>query len=137
MKTFELTLENLRKGWSSTPQYWFSLNDYRIKNIVDFVDFDQPDTMNKSSYLVSLGYIPYFAVTNEEVIRSFVKSIEDKKLKKALANIDERDYVESFWKYFNIYPELADALCEFEDSFVLEKAKAWCDENGISYEVKL
>lgn len=137
MKTFELNLENLRKGWSSTPQFWFSLNDYKIKNIVDFVDYEQPDDMNKSSYLVSIGYIPYFTVTNEEVIRAFVKSIEDKKLKKALSNIDEKDYVESFWKYFNVYPELADLLCQFEDSFVLDKAKIWCEENNIEYIVKL
>lgn len=137
MGTFNITLEDLRKGWSSTPQYWFSTKDYKIKNIVDFAELDQIEDISQSSYLVTLGYIPYFMVTNEEVIRSFVDSLENKKLKSAMAKIDSENYIDSFWKYVNLYPEMEELLCTFENSYVLDKAEKWCKENGIKYTIEL
>lgn len=133
MKAFELNEDSLRKGWGGTDQYWFSLKDYKIKDSSSLAQMDRPEQISQSAYFVSLGYIPYFVVTNEEVMRSYVNNLTNKKLKAALSKIDDEDYVESFWKYFNVYPQLSQGWQEFEDNYVLEKAKSWCEENGINY----
>lgn len=132
MKIFELNKDALRKAWSSAGQYWFSLKDYKIKNVTTLAQLDLPDNVVDSSYYVSLGYIPYVSVTNVEVMRAYVQTISNKKLKDVLSKISDEEYVESFWKYMDIYPELS-GYNDFEDTYVLEKAKAWCEENAIKY----
>lgn len=133
MKMFELNSDNLRKGWGGADQYWFSLGDYCVRDAATLSTMDRPDQISQSAYYVSLGYIPYFCVSNEEVMRAYVSSLTNAKLKKALSSIDDNDYVESFWKYFNVYPELSDGWSDFEDEYVLKKAIEWCEENGINY----
>lgn len=136
MNTFEIDPINLRKCWGGTNQFWFSLRDYNVKDIDTLSCLDKPEDVSQSSYLVSIGYIPYFVVTNEEVMRAYVASITNKKLKDALSKIDEENYVESVWKYINVYPELSNGLNDFEDKYILDKAIKWCDENGIKYVIK-
>lgn len=133
MKTFELSKDALRKAWSSAEQYWFSLNDYKIKDVTTLAQMDKPESITGSAYYVSIGYIPYVTVSNIEVMRAFAQTISNKKLKENLAKISDEDYVESFWKYLNIYPELSESYNDFEDTYVLEKTKAWCEENAIKY----
>lgn len=135
MKIFELNKETLQKGWGGENQYWFSLQTYRIKEESSLVDIEQPDSVSQSEFFLSLGYIPYFFVSNEEVLRAYSNSIENKKLKAALQNIDSKNFADSFWKYINAYPELSENLRAFEDDYVLQKAKDWCDENSINYVV--
>ncbi|MGN0458270.1 MAG: hypothetical protein ACI4IL_04765 [Eubacterium sp.] len=136
MDSYLLDKKALKKGWGSTEQYWFSLNSYRIVDYKDLSALDIPQGESQSTYFLSLGYIPYFFVSNEEVIKSFIDSVEEKKLKEALSKIDENDYVNSFWKYVNVYPSLAEKYSDFEDSYILSKAIAWCDENSIKYELQ-
>lgn len=136
MNTFELDPDHLRKAWGGTNQYWFSLRDYKLKDATTMSELDKPENVSQSSYLVSLGYIPYFVVTNEEVMRAYVDSLTNAKLKRALSNIDDDNYVDSFWKYFNVYPEVANGWDEFESKYVLDKAVKWCIENGIKYAIK-
>lgn len=136
MNTFELDPINLRKCWGGTNQYWFSLRDYNVKDIDTLSSLDKPDDVSQSTYLVSIGYIPYFVVTNEEMVRAFVESVSNPKIKKALSHIDESNFVDSFWKYVNVYPELSNDLNTFEDKYILDKAIKWCDENGIKYVIK-
>lgn len=133
MKPFVLNKDSLRKGWGGADQYWFSLNDYKIRDASTLAQMDRPEQISQSAYFVSLGYIPYFVVTNEEIMRAYVSTLTNKKLKSVLSKLDEDDYVESFWKYFNVYPQLSDGWQEFEDNYLLEKAKSWCEENGIKY----
>lgn len=133
MNTFELDKDALRKAWGGEDQYWFSLNSYKVKEAHDISQDARGEQISQSAYFVSIGYIPYFTVSNEEVMRAFVESLTNNKLKLALSKIDSENYVESFWKYFNIYPEMSEGYNDFEDSYVLEKAKKWCNENGINY----
>ncbi|MGN0528324.1 MAG: hypothetical protein ACI4IE_04250 [Eubacterium sp.] len=135
MHIFDLTEEALKKGWSSSNEYWFSHKDYKLHNTCDLASLDIPDNMSQTSYFISLGYIPYFSVTNEEVIRAYSCTVNNKKLRDALSKLNEDVFVDSFWKYVKIYPELAQGLSEFEDSYVLEKAISWCKENDIEYRV--
>ncbi len=135
MDTYILDKDALTKGWGSTEQYWFSLNSYRIVDYKDLSALEIPQGISQSSYFVSLGYIPYFYVSNQEVIRVFIETVEDKKLREALSKIADDNYIDSFWKYVNIYPELGDAYSKFEDKYILEKAIEWCNEHGIKYEI--
>jgi hypothetical protein len=135
MKIFELNSESLRKGWGGADQYWFSLNDYKIRDVSTLAQIDRPEHISQSAYFVSIGYIPYFIVTNEEVIRSYVETFENEKLKSVFSKLDSNNYVESFWKYFNVYPQISEGLDEFEDKYVLNKAINWCKENAINYTI--
>ena len=98
---------------------------------------DRPDQISQSAYFVSIGYIPYFTVSNEEVMRAYVDTLSNPKLKTALSKIDDNDYVESFWKYYNVYPQLFDGFEDFQHEYALNKAKKWCEENSINYTVNL
>ncbi len=133
MKSFVLDADSLRKGWSGADQFWFSLNDYTIRDILSLSDIETPDDMSQSAYFLSLGYIPYFTVSDEEVMRAYVSGLSNTKLKNAFSKIDNEKYVETFWKYFNIYPELSENWDGFEDEYVLNKAVAWCEQNSIDY----
>lgn len=135
MKPFELNDDALRKGWGGIGQYWFSLKDYTIKDVAELAHLEKPEHISQSAYFVSIGYIPYFVVSDEEVMHSYVDTLTNQKLKAALSKIDEDDYVESFWKYFNVYPQLSEGWQEFEDAYVLKKAQTWCQENAIEYTV--
>lgn len=137
MKVFTINEETLRKCWGGTDQYWFSLSQYKIIDVSTLAEMDRPEQISQSAYFVSLGYIPYFVVTNREVIQAYVQTLTNEKLKTALSNIDEDDYVESFWKYFNVYPQLSEGWDAFEQKYILEKAEKWCNENGIKYEIAL
>lgn len=136
MKTFELDADSLRKAWGGIDQYWFSLNDYIIKDIIELSDMEKPNDISQSAYYISLGYIPYFSVSNEEIIRAYISDLNDSKLKIALKNIDETNYVESFWKYFNAFPQLHEGWNDYEEKYVLSKAINWCEQNSINYVIK-
>lgn len=137
MKVFTINEETLRKCWGGADQYWFSLSQYKIIDVSTLAEMDRPEQISQSAYFVSLGYIPYFVVTNREVIQAYVQTLTNEKLKTALSKIDEDDYVESFWKYFNVYPQLSEGWDAFEQKYILEKAEKWCNENGIKYEIAL
>lgn len=135
MKELVLSKDILSKGWGGVDQYWFSVKDYTISDISTLAAIDKPDDVSQTEYFLSLGYIPYFAVNNEEVIRAYVDVLDNKKLMAAMKKIDDKDYVESFWKYFNAFPQLAHDWEYFESDYLLKKAIDWCDENGIPYSV--
>lgn len=137
MKEFELNEDSLRKCWGGADQYWFSLNDYKIRDVSSLAQLDRPEQISPSAYFVSLGYIPYCVVTNEEIMRAYVNNMKDTKLKSALSKIDDDNFVESFWKYFNIYPQLSEEWLSFEKDYLLKKAGEWCEENGINYAVNI
>jgi hypothetical protein len=136
MMAFELNQETLRKGWGGVDQYWFSLKNYKICDASSLAQIDVPELFSHSAYFLSLGYIPYFVISNEEVIRAYIDSIKNEKLKAAFNKVDKQNFVETFWKYFNVYPILSEGWQEFEDAYVLRKAEIWCKENGINYVVK-
>ncbi|MBQ8981596.1 MAG: hypothetical protein IJ077_08315 [Eubacterium sp.] len=137
MKTLELDESNLRKGWGGVGEYWFSLRSFSVKSDAELSSLDCPENMSHSEFFVSLGYIPYFTVNSEEVIRAFIPHIERKKLREAIEKFTGNDYVENFWKYFHIYPEISDPYINFEHDYVKNKAVKWCKENDIKYEFKV
>lgn len=136
MNVFEITDDSVNKAWSGADSYYFSMNDYSIKDASELADNDIPDNVSKSQIMVTLGYIPYVAVNDIEIMRAFIENINNKKLKTVFEKVEDKDYVETFWKYCNIYPEIRDSYGDFEHSFVKNKIVDWCKENGINYELK-
>lgn len=129
--------ELLQKCGSGSSEYWFSYGDYTIKSISEIMALDKPDDIGQTAYFVSLGLIPFVSVSNEEVMRAFVKHKGSEKLNAILQKVHSDDFIETFWKYFNVYPELKEGLSEFGDKFIVEKVCEWCKENNVDYEVKL
>ena len=81
MKQFVLNEDNLRKGWGGASEFWFSRPDMQVHSMAELADLDHPEDTGTSAYLLSLGYIPYFYVTDGEVMRAFVQSIGNAKIK--------------------------------------------------------
>ena len=135
MDVFELDDEALQKGWGADEQYFFSVKDYKIVNHYDFADYDRPEDMSETQFLLSLGYIPYFNVKRIQLAKAYIAAVGSKKLQAKLADVSDEDYIEAFWKYFNAYPHLSEGYEEFQNNYLLKKAIDWCDENGINFKV--
>ncbi|MBO5495122.1 MAG: hypothetical protein J5964_05330 [Eubacterium sp.] len=122
----KLTPQTLRYAWGSTTEYWFSRTDYRIYQINDLPTDDD-------SELVKLGFVPFITICNEEVIRAYIKSLNNPKVSAVFDKLSTYDCVETFWKYFNAYPDISGGFDSFENSYVVEKVGEWCRSYGIDY----
>lgn len=123
----------LKKCGSGASEYWFSYKDYTVKNIRDLDTGAKPDDMGQTTYFVSIGLIPFVTISHEEIIRAFINERGSEKLQSILDKIHGEEFIETFWKYFNAYPELQEGANEFVSSYVCKKVADWCNENSISY----
>ena len=97
----------LRFVWGSSGEYWYSRIDSQIHSSAELECADTED-------LMANGFIPFLTISNEEVIRA---------------------YIDTFWKYFNAYSSISEGFDEFENKFVIDKVKDWCEANSIEYTV--
>ncbi len=125
-----LNEETLRSAWSSSTEFWFSRLDYHVHSSYDLACSDDAN-------LIKTGFIPFFSVTNEEVIRAYINFLGNKKLSAKFSKLSSKDYVETFWKYFNAYPEIEQGYGKFETDYVLKKAVDWCEANSIEYKIEM
>jgi hypothetical protein len=123
-----LTEENLRFAWGSTTEYWFSRTDYSIHKYTDLPVEDY-------TKLVELGFIPFLTISNEEVIRAYIKSINNPKVAARFDKLSSYDCVEKFWKYFNAYKDISAGFDDFENKYVTQKVIDWCEENAVNYKI--
>lgn len=52
-----------------------------------------------------------------------------------LEKLSGNEYIDTFWKYFNAYSSISEGFDEFENKFVIDKVKDWCEANSIEYTV--
>lgn len=123
-----LNAENLRFAWGSTTEYWFSRTNYSIVSNTELPVDDQ-------SKLIELGYIPFITVSNEEVIRAYIKSLDNPKLSLKFDGISGEECIEKFWKIFNAYKDVSSGFDEFENNYVKNKVVNWCEENAVNYTI--
>ena len=100
----------LRFVWGSSGEYWYSRIDSQIHSSAELECADTED-------LMANGFIPFLTISNEEVIRAYIK------------------FLDTFWKYFNAYSSISEGFDEFENKFVIDKVKDWCEANSIEYTV--
>lgn len=136
MNVFEINDEVLKKVWDSSGEQLYSVSSGKLFNAREFSDSDRPDNISHTQYFMQMGYIPFVCVTNDEVLRAYAKTLKNEKIKSVLDGMDENKYSDTFWKYFNLYPELLEEYNKFENEYVVSKLEAWCKENGIEYVVK-
>ena len=105
-------------GYGSS-EYWFSFRDYAVTSIME--------------YYFSLGLIPFVSVSNEEIMRAFVKTKENKKLDEVFDKLDGDELVDGFWKYYNAFYEFRNGFEEFQSKYINERIARWCEENHIEY----
>ena len=133
MGIFIINDDSINKAWSGENGYCFSMKDYTLKNVNDIADADINDGFAKSQLMISNGYIPYVKVSDVEIMRAYINSINNKKLAANFEKVSDTDYVETFWKYSNAYPEIFNGYGDFEHKYVKNKIAEWCRENGIEY----
>ena len=125
----------VQKCGGGSSEYWFSYNDCTVKNISEIQDLDRPDDIGQTAYFVSLGLIPFISISNEEIMRAFVRFKGSKKLNDILQKVNSDNFIDTFWKYFNAYSSISEGFDEFENKFVIDKVKDWCEANSIEYTV--
>lgn len=128
--------ETRNKCGHGSSEYWFSYRDYTIKNISELSMVDKPDDMGQTTYFVSIGLIPFVTVSNEEIMRAAIEERGSEKLKSIFNKVDSEHFVETFWKYYNVYPELTENTDEFINDYLNKKIVEWCEENKIDYSVE-
>ena len=133
MGIFIINDDSINKAWSGENGYCFSMKDYTLKNVNDIADPDINDGFAKSQLMISNGYIPYVKVSDVEIMRAYISSINNKKLAANFEKVSDADYVDTFWKYSNAYPEICNGYGDFEHKYVKNKITEWCRENGIEY----
>ena len=118
----------LRFVWGSSGEYWYSRIDSQIHSSAELECADTEDLMDN-------GFIPFLTISNEEVIRAYIKFLDNKKVSAVLDKLSGNEYIDTFWKYFNAYSSISEGFDEFENKFVLDKVKDWCEANSIEYTV--
>lgn len=125
-----LNEKTLRFVWGGSGEYWYSRVDSQIHSSVELECEDTEDLMTN-------GFIPFLTISNEEVIRAYIKFLDNKKVSAVLDKLSGNEYIDTFWKYFNAYSSISEGFDEFEEKFVLEKVEQWCSQNAIEYAVNL
>ncbi len=125
--------ELLKKCGGGSSEYWFSYNNYSVINIRDLDTGNKPDDIGLTAYYVSIGLIPFITISNEEIIRAFVRKKASAKLKSIFDRISSDKFIEYFWKYYNAYPELESGLDEFASEYSRNKVAEWCEGNNVNY----
>ena len=128
--TLIIDKQTLRKVWSGAGEFWFNPADYSISSIVELGSDDEDELKEK-------GLFPFLNITNEEIIRSYINSLNNKKLSAKFDGFFAEECVERFWKYFNVYPEVSGGYRDYEDKYVLDRVSAWCAENSVDYKFEL
>lgn len=118
----------LRFVWGSSGEYWYSRIDSQIHSSAELECADTED-------LMANGFIPFLTISNEEVIRAYIKFLDNKKVSAVLEKLSGNEYIDTFWKYFNAYSSISEGFDEFENKFVIDKVKDWCEANSIEYTV--
>ena len=118
--------KTLRCVWGSTGEFWFSRTDYTVHSSSDLNEEDSAD-------LVENGFIPFLTISNEEIIRAYIKFLDNKKVSAVFDKLPAQEITDTFWKYYNAYSDISEGFGDFEKKYVLEKVISWCDENNIEY----
>lgn len=121
-------MKTLRFVWGSSGEYWYSRIDSQIHSSAELECADTED-------LMANGFIPFLTISNEEVIRAYIKFLDNKKVSAVLEKLSGNEYIDTFWKYFNAYSSISEGFDEFENKFVIDKVKDWCEANSIEYTV--
>lgn len=125
-----LNEKTLRFVWGGSGEYWYSRVDSQIHSSAELECEDTEDLMTN-------GFIPFLTISNEEVIRAYIKFLDNKKVSAVLDKLSGNEYIDTFWKYFNAYSSISEGFDEFEQKFVLERVEQWCNQNAIEYAVNL
>ena len=118
----------LRFVGEDTEECWYSRIDSQIHSSAELECADTEDLMVN-------GFIPFLTISNEEVIRAYIKFLDNKKVSAVLEKLSGNEYIDTFWKYFNAYSSISEGFDEFENKFVIDKVKDWCEANSIEYTV--
>ena len=78
MGIFIINDDSINKAWSGENGYCFSMKDYTLKDVNDIADSDIDDGFAKSQLMISNGYIPYVKVSDVEIMRAYISSINNK-----------------------------------------------------------
>ena len=129
----ELNYNTLCLGWADELNWWFNYDDYSIKEISDIITEDKPKNIGRCDYLIALGYIPFFTLKEHDVMQKYIESFNNKSLTQKFNRFTGKDYTVEFWKFFDDDRLLTSGFSQLQEKLLVQKAKEWCEENGIAY----
>ena len=74
----------LRFVWGSSGEYWYSRIDSQIHSSAELECADTED-------LMANGFIPFLTNSNEEVIKAYIKFLDNKKVSAVLEKLSGND----------------------------------------------
>ena len=77
--------------------------------------------------------IVFPSVTRAEAQKAYIKSLNNKKLNYIFKDLDDNDYWNTFWKYFDDGGEKLNDFNSFEEYYRMQTIIDWCEENNIPY----
>ena len=73
------------------------------------------------------------SATRAEAQKAYIKSLDNKRLNHIFKGLDDREYWDTFWKYFDDGGLKFHDFNLFEDRYRLNMIISWCEENNIPY----
>lgn len=81
--------KTLRFVWGGSGEYWYSRVDSQVHSSVELECDDTEDLMTN-------GFIPFLTISNEEVIRAYIKFLDNKKVSAVLENFQAMNILTLF-----------------------------------------
>ena len=79
------------------------------------------------------NHIVFPYVTRMEAQREYIKSLDDNRINDIFKGLDEKEYWDTFWQYFDDSGEKFTEFNKFEKRYRINKIIKWCEENNIPY----
>ena len=112
---------NKKKVIYEPVTYLFDLDTF----LVCLSETEEAKTVNRS--------IVFPSVTRAEAQKAYIKFLNNKKLNSIFRDLDDNDYWNTFWKYFDDGGEKFSAFNRFEEYYRIQAIIDWCEENNIPY----
>ena len=105
----------LRFVWGSSGEYWYSRIDSQVHSSAELECADTED-------LMANGFIPFLTISNEEVIRAYIKFLDNKKVSAVLEKLSGNELI-LFGSILMLILQSAKALMNLKINLCLIKLK--------------
>lgn len=78
-------------------------------------------------------YIVFPAIERVDAQRAYVSSLNNKRLNNAFGNLDDNEFFDKFWNYFDDGGQKLRDFEMFEEYYRIKRIVEWCEENAIPY----
>lgn len=79
------------------------------------------------------NFIVFPAVERVDAQRAYVSLLNNRRLNNAFGNLDDKEFFDKFWNYFDDGGQKLHDFEMFEEYYRIKRIVQWCEENAIPY----